>query len=40
MFNDAVSISDYIASNVKMALSNELEWMCEETVVAELEVLF
>jgi hypothetical protein len=34
LFNDAVSISDYIASNERMIVNNELERMWKETVVA------
>jgi hypothetical protein len=34
LFNDAFSISDYIASNEGMIVTNELERMCKEAVVA------
>jgi hypothetical protein len=34
LFNDAFSISDYIASNERMIVNNELERMWKEAVVA------
>jgi hypothetical protein len=34
LFNDAFSISDYIASNERMIVKNELERMWKEAVVA------
>jgi hypothetical protein len=34
LFNDAVNRSDYIASNDRMVLFNELERMWKEVVVA------
>jgi hypothetical protein len=39
LFNDAFSISDYIASNKRMIVNNELERMWKETVVAQFKVL-
>jgi hypothetical protein len=34
LFNDAISSSDYIASNNRMVLNNELEWIWKEAAVA------
>jgi hypothetical protein len=34
LFNEAFSISDYIASNERMIVNNELERMRKEAVVA------
>jgi hypothetical protein len=39
LFNDAFIISDYIASNERMIVNNELESMWKEAVMAQFKVL-
>jgi hypothetical protein len=39
LFNDAFSSTDYILSNERMTVNNELERMWKEAVVAQFKVL-
>jgi hypothetical protein len=39
LFNSAVNMSDYIASNDRIIVNNELRRMWKEVVMAQLEIL-
>jgi hypothetical protein len=39
LFNSAVNMSDYLASNDRIIVNNELRRMWKEVVMAKLEIL-